>query len=124
MKYSAKHYARALSESLRDAQKEEFSIRIKTFFGILRKHRALKLLPSILKIVEELMQGKGAEALVAKKLPQKTLIQIQKLFGTEYIVKEKTVPEVLGGMVLMWDDWRVDGSVRGKLQKLKSHVGK
>ncbi len=120
MKYSAKHYAQALSESLRSAEGNEFSMRVKAFFGIVRKRKDLKLLPSILKMVEGLIQGKSTEALSAKKLSQETLVQIQKIFGVEHAVKEKISPGLIGGMILMWDDWRVDGSVRGKLQKLKS----
>jgi F0F1-type ATP synthase delta subunit len=54
-------------------------------------------------------------------MDEKTLSLIGKEFaGTK--VEEHLAPELLGGAVIEWDDWQIDASVRGRLQKLASSL--
>lgn len=125
MRYSAKQYATALYDVLGKAgEGKEFSSRVRSFLGMLKKHGALKFLPSILKIVERLFRAKEAEIASPQSLSRESLAALQELLGPSYSIKEKTAPELIGGMVLTWDDWRVDASVRGQLKNLRSGIGK
>ncbi len=42
--------------------------------------------------------------------------------GMEVIIEHRVDPAILGGMVLRYQDQVLDGSVRGKLQRLREHL--
>ena len=121
MKHTTKQYAQALYASLKDADGKEFSVRVKAFLSMLKRNRMLRLLPKILREVENLEKGQHAVVESVRALPQHTITALQETLGVTR-VEQKTMPELLGGMVVEWNDWRVDGSVRGRLQQLERRI--
>lgn len=121
MKYSPKQYAKALHLSLQGASGDEFSKRVKAFLSLLKRNRALKFLPRILREMEELETGRAAVICAARPVAERVAREVKTALGAAR-VNEKTMPELLGGMVIQWDDWRVDASVRGRIAKLRSSL--
>jgi F0F1-type ATP synthase delta subunit len=118
MRYTAKIYASALYESLKDADAREFSDRARKFYELLRKHKALKFLPAIFKLLEKMESGRVATVVGAKTMPAGAVKKFNDILKVQK-VDEKTMPEMLGGMVIEWDDWRIDSSAKGRLRKLQ-----
>jgi hypothetical protein len=68
MKYTKKQYAAALVESLREAKgPKEFSSRVRGFLNLIRRQRAQKLLPGILRAVERSGEGRVVSVTSGKK---------------------------------------------------------
>jgi F0F1-type ATP synthase delta subunit len=118
MRYTPKQYAKALHETLQHKHGDVFSEIVKKFLRILKQSKTTKLLPKILREVERLESGNVVEVAGAKALPHNVTARLQETFAADRI-KEKTMPELLGGMVVEWDDWRVDGSVARRLRELQ-----
>lgn len=119
MRYSPKQYAHALYETLQHKHGDAFSDCVKKFLDVLKKGNALKLLPKILREMEKMEEGNVVDVASARPLSNAVRVQLQAQFAGARI-KEKTAPELLSGAVVTWDDWRVDGSVRGRLIKLEA----
>lgn len=119
MRYSPKQYASVLHEILQRQHGEQFSKSVKNFLFLLKKSNQTKLLPKIFKELERLEEGKAVTITSAAALPHGAVRHVQEIFSTEKM-QQRTAKELLGGAVIEWDDWRVDGSVRGRLQQLRS----
>ena len=127
MRYSPKQYAGALYESLHEAHGEAFSFRVKQFLTLLKKAGALKLLPQILVQFEKIEREATGKELVrlaaVSPVSGEDKEQLEGIFPKSEVM-ECVDKGLLGGLVIEWDDFRVDGSVRGRLAKLRSVLTK
>lgn len=125
MRYTAKQYAEALYGSLREAHAGTFSLHAKQFVALLKKEGALKLLPQILNKLELLEREHTGRKLVrvssAGPMSEKALAELKSIFQKSEI-REAYDKNLVGGLIVEWDDFRVDGSVRGRLAKLRSSL--
>ena len=119
MKYSSPLYAKALYEVLRAGTDDEYAMYIRRFLHILKRQNQFKLLPKILREVKRLEEGGAAHVKSAARVPDSTMHALKELLGVDRIGQE-VEPELFGGAVIAWDDWRLDASVRGQLAQLKN----
>lgn len=119
MYYSPRQYANALHETLQYKHGDAFSDGVKKFLHILKRNKSIKLLSRILREVENIEEGNIVTAVSARAIPREVMAKLQEVY-VDSRIKEKTAPELLGGATIEWDDWRIDGSVRGRLQRLHS----
>ena len=123
MRYTIRQYAETLYDMLCKATDHHtFAKYARSFLQHLKTNAATRLLPKILRRIEEIESRKergvplvvrGGESLSREM--HKTLADI---FGGREI-REVQNPKVLGGLTLTWNDFRIDGSIRGRLQKLQ-----
>lgn len=123
MKYSAKQYALALGEILQSKQGEAFSKSVQNFLQLLKKNNQRGLLPKILREVKKLEEGGVAVVFCASGLSPGSTDHLKKILQVEK-VEQKTAPELLGGAVIEWEDWQLDASVRGRLNRLRAGLEK
>lgn len=127
MRYFPKHHAQALFECLHHATAVQFSLRARNFLANLKKDGGLKLLPRILAYLEKLERSESRRELIsvrsAEPLSPDALRDLAGIFH-EADVREAVGKELLGGATVEWEDFRIDASIRGRLQKLQSVLGK
>lgn len=119
--YSSKQYAQMLSESLSGIGGGLFSLRARNFFEHLLRRRAWKLLPRILEHLERIERERQGQRLVAVTsalaLEAEERRQLSSVCGAGQI-QEQVDPALIAGVIVVRDDIRLDGSVRGRLRKL------
>lgn len=103
---------------------------IQNFILLLGQYDRLKYLPEIAELYEEMKadyekistvyvtSAFPMDAAVAKKLKSSLEIRLQRDVTLDFAIDK----DLLGGAVIRSGDWVVDGSVRGKLEKLKQAV--
>ena len=100
------------------------------FLGVLVENRRLKLLPEIVTaFFAGLSERKGEVDVlveVARKMSAAQTKDLQKVMQdklkTDVVMHVQVKPELLGGIVTTVDAMRVDDSVLGKLERLKSRM--
>lgn len=126
----ARVIARALSELLQEKDASEHAALIDAALHSLKEqklHLAIPFLPGLVS-EEWKRKEKGISAVVtsARKLPEKTkhaLTQgLSKALGKNIDLQEHTNAVLLGGFSLALDDERLDGSLRGALDSLRTHL--
>ena len=67
-------------------------------------------------------------AITAVPLSEEESLQISEILGPylkkKVLVKNEINPDILGGIVLEMEDWEIDASLRGRLEKLGHHLKK
>lgn len=112
-------YARALYEMLKGAPDDEsFSKTVLLFIKFLRRKRLLTQLSNIAHQMERIERSQRAVVTSAAPLSGDATAAFRAALGkhAEYAVE----PELLGGAHIEWQDWRIDASVRGRRQRLKT----
>lgn len=102
----------------------------KNFLEVLAKQKRLAILPLITDLYEQLrnkheniVKIKIISAIPLLKEQQEKLQQrLQKRIGTKIIPQYQQDQSLLGGIVIRIGDQVIDGSVRGKLQKLEKYL--
>ncbi len=122
MRYAIKKYAEALYEATKDAKKSEAEKVTDSFIVLLNRYNDRSLLPRIIEHYERLRTKKEGvvkvEVTMAKKVPAKVRLEIEKKVGKAEIV-EKVEPEALGGVKLIInDEYLVDGTFQSRVEKL------
>jgi F-type H+-transporting ATPase subunit delta len=102
------------------------------FIRLLAENRRVQLLPEIAALFEELRAG--AEARVEAEVISATAVgaeqlkaiaaALKKRLGLDVSLATRIDPSLVGGIVIRAGDLVIDGSVRGKLQALATHLTK
>ena len=111
---------------LSDVCGESIGVELKNFISILATNKRLILLPEIQKQFElyKANQEKSVdvEVISAFELPEATVTQLASALGQKLArqvkVSSSTDSELLGGVLIRAGDTVIDGSVRGRLNKL------
>lgn len=113
-------YAKALLDTLEGKSEKEQKDIAQRLKQLLKKRGDLRLLSAILKEVESLQQGNSAQVVTAFKLSEQRRNMVKKYLEQKgFSMKEKVDARVLGGIaVYLGKEYMIDGTVRGKLQKL------
>lgn len=110
------------------AKKGKFNALTVKFLGVIVENRRLKMLPEIvLAFFAGLSERKGeidVNVEVARKMSAPQLKSLQKVMQdkleSDVVMHVHIKPELLGGIVTTVDSVRVDASVLGKLERLKT----
>jgi F-type H+-transporting ATPase subunit delta len=102
-------------------------VEVERFLGILAHRDRLELVPEIVAVFERLLnEHRGiAVAQVTTAIPiderQKTLIasKLARRLGKTITIETRVDPSILGGVVAQIGDNVIDGSVRGRLERLR-----
>lgn len=100
------------------------------FLLVLNRHERLELLRPILTALQELYDERArrirVQVLSAVPLDgeQKKRIEegVRQRFGMEPIVATEIDPEILGGLKVQVGDWQFDGSLRTKVESIRSEI--
>jgi len=123
MKYTSQQYAKALYDSLKKSDEEGAGLIFKNFYNVLLRNNDLGLINKIIEKIEEIDKKERNIVEVkidsANKLTQETQDKLRNLMGDKAQIKERVNPRLIGGLKIQIDDLLIDGSIRGKLDKLK-----
>lgn len=128
MEKEAKIFAKALFLAAQNKKEEEKKEIAKRFLVFLKKKNKIYLLPQIIKIYQEYLKKKEGEIFFAHHLDEKILMKIKEKLenflekGT--ILKVKIKKELLGGFLLKTENYLIDASIKGLLEKIKSSLWK
>ena len=131
MKITAKQYAESLYEAVQDKNNSQIKNSINTFFNILIQNNDLAKAEAIVKEFEKIWNIEQgiieAKVVSAKELDNKIIKllnnYITKLSGAEKVIlNQKINKDILGGVVIKFEDKILDGSLRARLSELKSEM--
>lgn len=131
MKISPKQYAEALLETVDGKKAGEVKEAIKRFVEILHNNNDISKFGKIVKKFYQIWNAKKgiveAEIVSANELDKEILkllnSYIVKLSGAkEVIINKKVDKNIIGGVVIKYNDMVVDGSLKNKLIELKSKM--
>ena len=129
MRASAKQYGKVLYDLTDGKSKPEIEKSLAGFARYLRKERKLKLSGKIIENFAKFYDQKNgiveAEIVTAEKISTEMEKKIKSYIEKKYkakrvVVKNVVDPDIKGGMVLRIGDEVMDGSIAGRLNKLKS----
>lgn len=131
MRISPKQYAEALLATVGGKKTGEIKEALKRFIEILCNNNDISKIGKILEKFNKIWNEKRgiveAEIISAKELDKEILKLINgfiaKLSGAKEVIIDKKVDKsILGGVVIKYNDIVVDGSLRNKLNELKSKI--
>jgi F-type H+-transporting ATPase subunit delta len=131
MKINAKQYARSLFELTADLKEDEVTKVIERFILVLKNHRNINQAEAIIDELSLLLQKDSgeikAELASARALPSeaKQLISSyleDKIEVTKINWQEKIDQSLLGGFILRYRGFVIDGSVKNNLRKFKKQL--
>lgn len=129
MKITPKQYAQALYELVIDKSPKEANLELGKFVSLLAKQGKLsltnKIIEQFMKIWDKEHSEIEAEIITARKLDKsiaKELIEdlvakktkVKNITAKEYVNKD-----ILGGVIIKYEDKVIDASLRSKLQELR-----
>ena len=133
MKITAKQYAESLYEAVKEKKDSQIKDAIKNFFNILiqnndivKAEEIVKEFEKIWNIEEEIIE---AEVVSAKELDN-SIVKLLNNYITELsgagkvILNQKVNKDILGGVIIKFEDKILDGSLRMRLRKLKKEMVK
>ncbi len=132
-KLGTTEYAEILSALTEGKSDTEAKAALKVFSGFLVKHKAAGMIDDIRKAYERLIDKKEGRVRgtigVAAKLSESERKEIEsavkKLFHTKEIVLEEKMDETLiGGWRVRTDEYLIDASLKGRLDRLKTTLTK
>lgn len=119
-------YAKVLFHLTQDAPEKKLNDIIDTFVAYLKKERAIKKLPHILKHFETYAKEKNGvheiEVTSAHPLTKETIHNIEKAIGETVETKTKVDETMVGGIVIRTKNTILDGSVKTQLARLKHNM--
>jgi len=121
MKTLPKNYALGLYEAIKTLEsKTQIQGAIKNFILILKKERALYLIPKIISAFEKIYKKENGiidiEVTTKNEIDFNTII---KNLGNKLEIKKKIDSNIIGGLILKYEDNLIDGSLKKKLEILK-----
>ena len=107
---------------------EQLDMQLKNLLRLLAEARQLNLLPSIAQLFTQYeaahLKIETIEVLAAKQLTvaqqEKLNVALSKRLQKQVKLNCKVAPELLGGAIVRTEKWMLDGSVKGKLEQLKT----
>ena len=133
MKITAKQYAESLYEAVKEKKDSQIKDAIKNFFNILIQNNDIVKTEDIVKEFEKIWNIEEgiieAEVISAKELDNKIIKllnnYIAELSGAEKVnLKQKINKNILGGVIIKFEDKILDGSLRARLNKLRVKMTK
>lgn len=131
MKISSKQYARSLFDLSAGLSKEQLDELIKRFIVVLSKRHDLAKTDDIIKEFSSLLQKEEGE-ISAELVSARTLSAKTKNLITDYLAdkigankvtwKERVDESLLGGFVLRYHGFVIDGSLKNNLNKFKKQL--
>lgn len=123
MRNKPKIYGKVLSETLEGKSRAQARELIKRFKTLLKKRGDLRFLYQILKEYQELQEekeGKPAQVIFASLPSERLKNDLKTSLGQKgFQMKEKINPQVIGGAAMfLGREFLIDGTVRGRLQKI------
>ena len=128
MKITAKHYAQALYESVKDLSATDRTPVIQKFLATLYSRGELKRLPEILRIVGDMEETDSGVVTVtvatARDMDTAAMEQVVKtVTGADNpLISQVTDEDLIGGLTVETKDKRWDMSVRGQLRALQHTI--
>ena len=131
MKITAKQYAESLYEAVQDKNNSQIKNSINNFFSILIQNNDIAKAEEIAKEFEKIWNTEQgiieAEVVSAKELNNKIVKllnnYIAELSGSEKVIlNQKINKDILGGVIIKYEDKILDGSLRAKLNGLKTEM--
>ncbi|MGE5425749.1 MAG: ATP synthase F1 subunit delta [Bacillota bacterium] len=131
MKASVKQYAQSLYELVAEKSEKDSEKLIAAFIELLNKNGDLSKAEAIIEELSRLFTEErgvlSAELTSARSLSQtakdKLVSFLRKKTGAKEIeVMEKIQPELLGGFILRYDGYVIDGSVRSNFARFKNQL--
>lgn len=127
MRHSARQYAATLFAAVEGKTEKETESLVRHFLTLLRKEKARKLLPAIVKAFSALMHEKAGEqeALVTTARPhdiKPVQHALEKTTGQKMLVQHITDRRLLGGVIVRIGDMRIDASIRSRLEALRAKL--
>lgn len=123
---SSRDYAQLLLTTVSDVPATKRAAIVKQFLALLRRQRALKLLPRIidhLQLLDDQRQGRTRVTITtAAPIDLERLTHRLTAVVGRVVVDVRTQPELLGGVTLRIADTELDGSVRTQLARLRTHL--
>ncbi len=125
-KVSNKQLAQALYEVTDGVKGEKLHKVIEEFAKLLARARKISRAENIIKEFEKYSKKQAGimeiEVQSARKLDEKTLNQIKKIFGNEVEASESIDGALLGGVRVRTEDKILDGSLKTQLIQLKTKL--
>lgn len=120
-----------LADFIIDIDREKFSQEAQNLVKILALGRRLRLLPTILEQYEyyraneeNILQGQCLSVIPLTKPEQDNLISLlSQELGKKVMLTYEQDAALLGGFIIRADDLLIDGSLKGKLMRLKENIG-
>ncbi len=131
MKTSIKQYAQALYELTKDKPEDEVSVVVEKFIANLKEKRLLGKAKDIIKEFKKIYNQKNgivqAKVQTARELDKISQEKIIEFIKNKYQAKEVDLlmeisPKLQGGLRITVGDEVIDGSVLGRLRKLRSSL--
>jgi F-type H+-transporting ATPase subunit delta len=131
MKVTSKKYAESLYQAVESKTKREVNEVIENFFQILITNNDTSKLNQIIEHFEKIWNKRQgiveARVVSANKLSNKIVkllnSYIAKLSGAKKVkIEERIDKNVLGGVVIKYEDKILDGSLKNRLDELKAQI--
>lgn len=131
MKISPKQYAQALYEAIKDGDKKQAEKAIKKFAKILHTNNDVSKISAIIGFFSEMWNKKEgiieAEITSAREISHETMQLLndylaKKTKSEKIVVKNKIDKNILGGVVIKYNDKVIDGSLKTVVRDLKNKI--
>lgn len=120
-KLTARQWAGALLALTTEAKEKEIPERVGEFIALLRRHRATRQVPIIIRQYSALVDAENGitrfATSAARALP-KSVIKYLEECGDEVVIDHTIDPALIGGLKLTIGDVIIDGTVATRLQQL------
>jgi len=133
MKISARQYAESLAQSISSKSKSEMAVILDNFAKIMMENRDLNRLDEVLAAFSKIWDKNQGELAVeftgARTISEKTKKEIEeylklKTGAQKIVLTEKTDENILGGIILRYEDKVINASLKQSLQDLKNEMNK
>ncbi|MDD5626158.1 MAG: ATP synthase F1 subunit delta [Patescibacteria group bacterium] len=133
MKISARQYAESLTQSISSKSKPEMAVILDNFARIMMENRDLNRLDEVLAAFSKIWDKNQGELAVeftgARVISEKTKKEIEeylklKTGAQKIVLTEKTDENILGGIILRYEDKVINASLKQSLQDLKNEMNK
>ncbi len=129
MKHTVRQYAATLLAATEGKTHEELDVVLAQFLAIVRKNKARRILPSILKIFQTLAEehaGRRSADVTTARSHEATALQraLEKAVEQKVTMEHHEDPKLLGGVVVRIGDTLIDASVRSRLETLRTKLRK
>lgn len=127
MKHSARQYAATLFAAVEGKTEKETELIVRQFLALLRKEKARKLLPAVVKAFSALglaAEGKQEAFVTTARQHETKPVQhaLEKATNKKILVRSEIHPKLLGGVIVRIGDTRIDASIRSRLQALRTKL--
>lgn len=128
MKMTATDIARALIDTCSEIQQSEFPDAVEAAVDLLRKNGLGKAVRTFPRLVRRTLEKKYGVLYVELTVPSgdetknDILLALSEALGKSIELTVNTDPSLIGGALLRVGDERIDASVRGEVERLRTHI--